>query len=123
MIVRVQSMHRIKFLAIVLILLLVRILNSRNIRIWRTEWIVVRHLNHIAAWIHYLPVIAEMILVVIVKGKSICICPCCCRLTISALKQVFVYLAILQYKTSSKKVYCFFRGKAVFIRMDSRWQN
>jgi hypothetical protein len=67
----VKTMHSIKFLAIVLILLKVGILDDCCISVWGTERIVVRNLLHDTLCIHHLTVIAKVILVIEVERKLI----------------------------------------------------
>src|SRR5574344_875244 len=103
-VVGVQSMHSVKFLTIVLILLLIWIQRSISISIWRTEWIVVCYLLNHTFSIHHLMVITKMILVVIVECKLVCSRACNRCLSISAIKEEHVYLTILHSKTTAKEI-------------------
>ena len=70
-VVGIQTVHLVELLAVELVWLVVGRLDSRIVEVGGTEGIVVRHLLDIAAGIHHLAVVTEVILVVEVEGEVV----------------------------------------------------
>ena len=97
-VVGVKAVHPVQFLAVVLVRLEVGIGRGRSVRIRCAEGIVVRRLLHLAACIHDLTDVSEVVPVVVVEREHV---GCRTRnrcLGVAALEEIFVNPAVLHHR-------------------------
>ena len=99
-------MHPVELLAVVLVRLHIGILSTRHIEVRRARRVVVRHLQDIAAAIHHLADIAQVVLVVVVEREAIVAAARWRSFRIASIKEVSVYPAVLHHQLSVHEVIC-----------------
>ena len=103
-VVGVQPVHRLQFLAVVLVTLQGGIHHCRRVGVGCAEGVVVRHLQHPAVGIHHLADVAQVVAVVVVEREAVCRVAHARRLRVAPVEEYHVRQVVLHREHAPEQV-------------------